>query len=59
AQRRQVAGAVAALTEAESIAPAEVADSRLVRELLAELEHMAKGRTIPGLRPLRRKTIHN
>jgi transcriptional regulator with XRE-family HTH domain len=59
AQRREVARAVAALTEAESIAPAEVADSRLVRELLADLEHMAKGRAIPGLRPLRRKTTRN
>jgi transcriptional regulator with XRE-family HTH domain len=59
AQRREVARSVAALTEAESIAPAEVADSRLVRELLADLEHMAKGRAIPGLRPLRRKTTRN
>ena len=58
AQRREVALAVAALTEAETTAPGEVADSRRVRELLDDLEHLAKGRQIPGLRPLRRKTTH-
>jgi hypothetical protein len=58
AQRREVARAVAALTEAEAIAPSEVTDSRLVRELLDDLEHVARGRPVPGLRPLRRKTTH-
>lgn len=56
AQRREVARAVAALTLAESIAPSEVSDSTRVRELLDDLEHLSKGRSIPGLRPLRRKT---
>jgi hypothetical protein len=55
AQRRAIAPAVAALTEAEMIAPGEVADARRVRELLEDLEHLARGRQIPGLRPLRRK----
>lgn len=58
AQRREVARSVAALIEAEAIAPAEVSDSRRVRELLEDLEHLAKGRPIPGLRPLKRKTTH-
>ena len=58
AQRRDVPAAVAALTEAEMIAPGEVADSRRVRDLLADLEHLAKGRQIPGLRPLRRRAAH-
>ena len=40
------------------IAPAEVSDSRLVRELLADLEHLARGQTIPGLRPLKRRATH-
>lgn len=53
-QRRAVTPAVAALTEAEQIAFGEVSDSRRVRELLDDLEHLAKGRPIPGLRPLRR-----
>ncbi|MDA8043687.1 MAG: helix-turn-helix domain-containing protein [Actinomycetota bacterium] len=57
-QRRQVPQAIAALTEAEAIAPAEVADSRLVREILDDLEHLVHGRSVPGLRPLRRKTTH-
>jgi transcriptional regulator with XRE-family HTH domain len=58
ALRREVARSVAALTEAEAIAPTEVSDSRRVRELLEDLEHLSKGRPIPGLRPLRRKTTH-
>ena len=58
AQKRDVRSAVAALTEAEYIAPAEVSDSRLVRELLADLEHLARGQTIPGLRPLKRRSTH-
>ncbi|MHB1533413.1 MAG: helix-turn-helix domain-containing protein, partial [Acidimicrobiales bacterium] len=59
AQRRAVAAAVAALTEAEMIAPAEVNDSRLVRELLGDLEHLASGRQMPGLRALRRHATHS
>jgi transcriptional regulator with XRE-family HTH domain len=60
AQRRAVASAVAALTEAERIAPSEVLESRRVRELLADLEHMAGGRPVPGLRAMRRRaTAHN
>jgi transcriptional regulator with XRE-family HTH domain len=58
-QRRAVAAAVAALSEAEMIAPAEVADSRLVRELLGDLEHLATGRQLPGLRALRRAVTHS
>lgn len=58
AQRRDVAAAVGALTEAELTAPGEVADSRRVRDLLADLEHLSKGRQIPGLRPLRRRASH-
>lgn len=58
AQRREVARSVAALAQAEAIAPTEVSDSRRVRELLEDLEHLAKGRPIPGLRPLKRKTTH-
>jgi hypothetical protein len=58
AQRRAVAAAVAALTEAETIAPAEVSDSRLVRELLGDLEHLAGGRQMPALRALRRHATH-
>lgn len=58
ALRREVARSVAALTEAEAIAPTEVSDSRRVRELLEDLEHLSRGRPIPGLRPLRRKTTH-
>jgi transcriptional regulator with XRE-family HTH domain len=58
ALRREVAHSVAALTEAEAIAPREVSDSRRVRELLEDLEHLSRGRPSPGLRPLRRKTTH-
>ena len=58
-QRRAVAAAIAALTEAETIAPAEVTDSRLVRELLGDLEHLASGRPAPGLRALRRHATHS
>jgi hypothetical protein len=57
AQRRAIAPAVAALTEAEMVAPGEVADSRLVRDLLEDLDHLARGRQIPGLRQLRQKAI--
>jgi len=58
AQRRTIAPAVAALTEAQQIALGEVSDSRRVRELLDDLEHLAKGRPTPGLRPLRRVVAH-
>ena len=58
AQRRDVPRAVAALTDAESLAPGEIADSRRVREVLDDLEHLSKGRQIPGLRPLRRHAAH-
>jgi len=58
AQRREVARSVAALAKAEEIAPGEVSDFRRVRELLDDLEHLSKGRQIPGLRPLRRKATH-
>jgi len=58
-QRRAVAAAVAALTEAEMTAPAEVNDSRLVRQLLGDLEHLAAGRQMPGLRTLRRNSTHS
>jgi transcriptional regulator with XRE-family HTH domain len=58
-QRRALAPAVAALIEAETIAPGEVADSRRVRELLDDLDHLARGRPIPGLRALRRRITHN
>jgi hypothetical protein len=58
-QRRAAVAAVAALSEAEMIAPAEVADSRLVRELLGDLEHLATGRQLPGLRALRRTVTHS
>jgi Helix-turn-helix domain len=57
-QRRDAAAAVAALVEAESIAPAEVSDSRLVRDLMGDLEHLAKGHSVPGLKPLRRRVTH-
>ena len=59
AQRRAVPAAVAALLEAERIAPAEVTESRRVRQLLGDLEHIAGGRPAPGLRALRRRTTHN
>jgi hypothetical protein len=58
-QRRALAPAVAALIEAETIAPGEVADSRRVRELLDDLDHLARGRPRPGLRALRRRITHN
>ncbi len=56
-QRRAVTPAVAALTEAEQIAFGEVSDSRRVRELLDDLEHLAKGWRI-GLRPRRLRRRH-
>lgn len=52
-QRRDAASAVTALSDAEAIAPAEIADSRRVREIIRDLEHLSKGRRLPGLRPLR------
>ena len=58
AQRRAVAAAVTALTGAQEIAPAEIADSRQVRELLSDLEHLSAGRPIPALRALRRAITH-
>jgi transcriptional regulator with XRE-family HTH domain len=58
AQRRDVPRAVAALTDAESLASGEIADSRRVREVLDDLEHLSKGRQVPGLRPLRRHASH-
>jgi hypothetical protein len=59
AQRRAVASAVATLADAERIAPAEIRESRRVRELIGDLEHMARGRAVPGLRALRRRATHN
>jgi transcriptional regulator with XRE-family HTH domain len=59
AQRRSVPPAVAALIEAETIAPGEIADSRRVRELLDDLEHLTHSRPTPGLRALRRRITHN
>ncbi|HZQ78110.1 MAG TPA: helix-turn-helix transcriptional regulator [Acidimicrobiia bacterium] len=59
AQRRAVASAVATLADAERIAPAEIRESRRVRELIGDLEHMAGGRAVPGLRALRRRATHN
>lgn len=58
-QRKDAPAAVAALTEAEGIAPGELADSRLVREVMGDLEHLAKGHLIPGLRPLKRRVSHS
>ncbi len=58
-QRRAAPAAVAALTEAETIAPKEIADSRLVRQVIRDLEHLSRGRQLPGLRPLRRADTHN
>lgn len=58
-QRRAAPAAVAALTEAETIAPKEIADSRLVRQVIRDLEHLSRGRQLPGLRPLRRAVTHN
>lgn len=58
AQRRDTTASVAALVDAESIAPAKVSDSRLVRDLMADLEHLAKGQMIPGLKPLKRRLSH-
>lgn len=58
-QRRELAAAVAKLEEAEAIAPGEVRELRLVRELVSDLEHFAGRRQVPGLRPLRLRITHN
>jgi transcriptional regulator with XRE-family HTH domain len=55
AQRQQVDDAVRALERAEAIAPAEIRELRIVRQLVDDLEHFAGRRTIPGLRPLRQR----
>lgn len=55
AQRRAVPAAVAALREAERLAPGEVADSRIVGELLEDLEHLTHGRLSSELRALSRR----
>lgn len=55
AQRHQVDDAVAALERAEAIAPTEIHELRLVRQLLDDLEHFAGRRSVPGLRPLRQR----
>jgi transcriptional regulator with XRE-family HTH domain len=57
-QRRDPTAAVAALVDAESIALTEVSDSHLVRDLMGDLEHLAKGHSIPGLKPLKRRVSH-
>jgi transcriptional regulator with XRE-family HTH domain len=59
AQRRELALAVSALEEAEEIAPLEVRELRLVRELVSDLEHFAGRRRIQGLTPLRQRITHS
>lgn len=59
AQRRDLAAAVKALEQAESIAPEEVHELGLVRALVGDLEHFAGRRRVPGLKPLRQRLIHN
>jgi transcriptional regulator with XRE-family HTH domain len=58
AQRHDVRMALATLLEVEAIAPGELAELRLVRELLADLEHVAKGTQLRALRALRRRVTH-
>lgn len=55
AQRRDVRLAIATLEEAEAIAPGEVRESRMVRELVSDLEHIAGRSAVPGLRAIRRR----
>lgn len=53
AQRRMLAEAVSTLEQAYAVAPEEVGELRIVRELLADLEHYAGRRRVPGLGQLR------
>ncbi len=59
AQRRDPERAVAVLEQAEATAPVELRELRVVRELLGDLEHLARRRQIAGLRPLRRRLSRN
>jgi transcriptional regulator with XRE-family HTH domain len=59
AERRALRAAVAALEEAEAIAPGEIRGLRRVRELVGDLEHFAGRRHVTGLRPLRQRITRN
>ncbi|MGH9066225.1 MAG: helix-turn-helix domain-containing protein [Acidimicrobiales bacterium] len=58
-QRRGLRQAVAALEQAEAVAPGEIKELPRVRDLVADLEHFAGQRRIPGLRPLRQRITRN
>jgi hypothetical protein len=58
-QRRQLSKALSTLEEAERIAPQEVRELRVVRELVSDLEHFAGRRRIPGLSFFRQRITHS
>ncbi|HUC37432.1 MAG TPA: helix-turn-helix transcriptional regulator [Acidimicrobiales bacterium] len=59
AQRRALPQAVSILEQAYSVAPQEIAELRIVRDLLADLEHFAGRKRVPGLGPLRQQVTRS
>ena len=59
AQRRDIASALQTIEAAEAIAPEEIAELSRVRQLVADLEHLAGNRPPTSLRSLRARITRN